>query len=82
MHLHGSEQHCIHSHNTTDILPSAWTIVKEITCEMENYCWLITVADRSKTWVCGHSLAGIAVSNPAGGTDVCRECCVCVCVIR
>ena len=27
-------------------------------------------------WVCGHSLAGIAGSNPAGGMDVCREYCV------
>ena len=29
------------------------------------------VAARSKTWVCGHSLAGIEGSNPAGGMDVC-----------
>jgi hypothetical protein len=27
----------------------------------------------SKAWVCGRSLAGIAVSNSAGGTHVCRE---------
>jgi hypothetical protein len=27
----------------------------------------IPVAARSKTWVCGRSLAGIAGSNPAGG---------------
>jgi hypothetical protein len=26
--------------------------------------------------VCGFSLAGIGGSNPAGGMDVCRECCV------
>jgi hypothetical protein len=25
----------------------------------------------SKAWVFGRSLAGIAVSNPAGGMDVC-----------
>jgi len=31
------------------------------------------VAARSEAWVCGRSLAGIAGSNPAGGTDVCRE---------
>jgi hypothetical protein len=31
----------------------------------------IPVAARSKAWVCGRSLAGIAVSNPAGGMDVC-----------
>ena len=34
------------------------------------------LAARSKTWVCGRSLAGIAGSNPAGGMDVCCECCV------
>jgi hypothetical protein len=28
------------------------------------------VAVRSKAWVCGRSLAGIASSNPAGGMDV------------
>ena len=31
---------------------------------------------RSKVRVCIFSLAGIAGSNPAGGMDVCRECCV------
>ena len=30
-----------------------------------------TVAARSKAWVCGRWLAGIAGSNPAGGMDVC-----------
>jgi hypothetical protein len=29
------------------------------------------VAARSNAWVFGSSLAGIAVSNPAGGMDVC-----------
>jgi hypothetical protein len=28
------------------------------------------LAARSKAWVCGRSLAGIAVSNPAGAMDV------------
>jgi len=28
------------------------------------------VAARSKAWVCGLSLAGTVVSNPAGGMDV------------
>jgi hypothetical protein len=28
-------------------------------------------AAQSNVWVCGHSLAGIAGSNPAGGMDVC-----------
>jgi len=31
----------------------------------------ILVAARSKAWVCGPSLAGIAGSNPAGGMDAC-----------
>jgi hypothetical protein len=31
----------------------------------------VAVAALSKAWVCGRSLAGIAVSNPAGGLDVC-----------
>jgi hypothetical protein len=29
------------------------------------------VAARSKAWVCGRSLAGIAVSNPAKSTEFC-----------
>jgi hypothetical protein len=39
---------------------------------------LIPVAARSKAWICGRSLAGIAVLNPARGLDVCVccECCV------
>jgi len=32
------------------------------------------VAARSKTWVWGRSLAGIAGSNPAWGVDVCILC--------
>jgi hypothetical protein len=35
-----------------------------------------TVAARSKAWVCGRSLAGVAGSFAAGGLGVCRECCV------
>ena len=31
----------------------------------------IPVAARSKAWVCGRWLAGIAGSNRAGGMDVC-----------
>jgi hypothetical protein len=34
------------------------------------------VAERSKAWVCSRSPAGIARSNPAGGMDVCCQCCV------
>ena len=36
----------------------------------------ILLAARSKVWVCDRTLAGIAGSNPAGGMDVCRDCCV------
>jgi hypothetical protein len=35
----------------------------------------IPVAARSKAWVCGRSLAGIAGSNSAGSMNVFRECC-------
>ena len=41
-----------------------------------NLCTPIPVAARSKDWVCGCSLAGIAGSNSAGVMDICRECCV------
>jgi hypothetical protein len=33
-------------------------------------CLPMSVAARSKEYVCGRSLAGIAGSNPVGGTDV------------
>jgi hypothetical protein len=36
----------------------------------------IPVAARSMAWFCSRSLAGIVGSNPAGGMDVCCECCV------
>ena len=32
------------------------------------------VAARAKAWVCGRSLAGVAGSNTAKGTDVCLGC--------
>jgi hypothetical protein len=35
----------------------------------------IPVGEWSKARVYGRSLAGIASSNPAGGMDVCCECC-------
>jgi hypothetical protein len=38
----------------------------------------IPVAARSKAWVCGHSLAGIVGSNPAGGIYVCLLWVLCV----
>jgi hypothetical protein len=36
----------------------------------------ITVAVRSKAWVCGRSLTGIVGLNPTGDMDVSYECCV------
>ena len=36
----------------------------------------VPVAAWSKAWVCGRSPADIVGSNPAGGMDVCCECCV------
>jgi hypothetical protein len=36
----------------------------------------ISGAERSNAMVCGHSFAGIAGSNPAGGINVSCECCV------
>jgi hypothetical protein len=39
----------------------------------------IPVAARSKVWVCGRSLAGIASSNPARDMSVSCECCVLSC---
>jgi len=38
----------------------------------------IPAAKRSKVWVCGHSLAGIAGSNPAGDMNVCLFFMLCV----
>jgi hypothetical protein len=34
------------------------------------------VAVRTKAYVCGRSLTGMAGSNPTGGVDVSFECCV------
>ena len=54
--------------------------------ELDSTCWLIAVlygtgkpipvVVRSKVWVCGRSLPGIAGSNPAGGMNVCLLCVV------
>ena len=37
------------------------------------------MAARSKAWDCGHSLVGIAGSNPTGGMDVCMSVVSVVC---
>ena len=42
----------------------------------------ISVAARSKAWVCGRSLAGIAGSNPVGGMDICLFVRVVCCQVR
>jgi hypothetical protein len=36
------------------------------------------MAARSKAWVCGLSIAGVAGSDPAGTMDVCFSCVCCV----
>ena len=36
----------------------------------------VSVAARTKASVCGRWPAEIVGSNPTGGMDVCRECCV------
>ena len=38
----------------------------------------VPVAARSKVWVCGSSLDGIAGSTPASEMDVCLLCVLCV----
>ena len=40
------------------------------------YSMAIPLATRSKAWVYGRSVAGMAGSNPAGSTVVSFECCV------
>jgi hypothetical protein len=42
----------------------------------------IPAAAQSKVWVCGHSLVGIAGSNPAGGMDVCLLWVLCVVIVE
>jgi hypothetical protein len=39
--------------------------------EIKPHTRSIPVAVQSEAWVCGHSLAGVGVSNPAGGMDIC-----------
>jgi hypothetical protein len=47
-----------------------WMLVGQLLKSLEKVM-PIPVAARSKAWVCGRSLAGIAGSNPTGGMDVC-----------
>jgi len=68
-----SLQQGTYSHDySSQVLCSFWRriLVIRIT-KTTSYNVLIPVAARSKVWVCGRSLTGIMVSNPAGG-----ECCV------
>jgi len=39
--------------------------------KIELKCTAFEVDARSKAWVCGRSLAGIAGSNPTGGIKAC-----------
>ena len=45
---------------------------------VSNYELLIPVVVRSKAWVCGRLIAGIARSNPADVMVVCVLCLSCV----
>jgi hypothetical protein len=49
--------------------PDKETSVNKV--QRENNRIIKKVAEQSKAWVCGRSLAGTAGSNPAGGMDVC-----------
>jgi hypothetical protein len=53
------------------------TVMYNVFLLCSSVCWPIPVAARSKTWVCGRSLTGIAGSNPAlAWMSVSFECCV------
>ena len=59
----------LRTHPSPMLFPSVW----QVTC-FHSACvkWLpIPVAARSKAWVRIRSLARFAVSNPAGGMDIC-----------
>ena len=57
-------------HNNTPKVPCALQV-------SNSKITLVNPGGRAMAWVCGHPLAGIACSKPAGGIDVCRSCCVC-----
>ena len=50
------------------------TAVEKLTVDYEGVFNLLAAC--SEAWVCGRCLAGIVGSNPTGGMDVSRECCV------
>jgi hypothetical protein len=45
---------------------------------IETCSWPVQVGAQSEACACGRSLAGIAGSNPAGGTEVCLLQVLCV----
>jgi len=47
-----------------------------IYCIYSFICNPIPVAARSKSWLCGHWITGIASSKPDGGVNAFCECCV------
>ena len=51
-------------------------ILKKVS--LSNYEIPILVVVRSKPWVCGHLIAGIAPSNPADVMAACLLCLLCV----
>jgi len=70
--------------------PVQWTVTAVVVCRVMHcmhykifYSCIavrqpVPVAARSKTWVCGRSLAAIAGSNPTGGMNVCVLWVLCV----
>ena len=48
--------------------------------EIKPHTKSIPVAAQSKAWVCGHSLTGTGVSNPAGAMDI--RLLLILCVVR
>ena len=63
-----------------------FSIVSFCYCRLSPYCsstitgYLnsLSVAVRSKAWICGRSLTGTVGSNPTGGMDVCLLRVLCV----
>jgi hypothetical protein len=65
---------------STDSAHNTWTLIKTFLIVYIPYVikTQIPVTARSKSWICGRSLAGISGSNTAGGMDVCLLWVLCV----
>jgi len=62
-------------------LPMTPTVIIPLSVPEVNKIMLVEVAARSKAWVYGRSLAGIAGLSPAGGVDVLSLVSVCECCV-